>query len=104
MIGATIMGILSIVFVIVGYSIWKKEKISLLHSYHYDKVSEKDRKRFCKVSGWGAISIGIGLMVTAVSIGITDSAWSFIAFLAGFVAGVALFIYAGGKYNSDKSA
>ncbi len=41
----------------------------------------------------------IGPLVTAIIIGITDSALSFIAFALGFVAGLALMIYAGAKYN-----
>ena len=100
MIGAIFIGILAIVFLIVGYLIWKKQKISLLHEYHYDKLSENDKKAFCAISGWGVISVGIGLLATAVIIGITNSAWSFIAFVTGFAIGLSLLIYAGKKYNS----
>ena len=99
MMGSIVLGILGFVFVILGYLIWKKEKISFLHGYHYDKVSENDRADFCMLSGMGVISIGMGLLVTAVIIGLTDSAWSFIAFAVGFTAGLALLIYAGNTYN-----
>lgn len=50
-IGSIILGLVGIVFVILGYLIWKKEKISILHDYHYDKVSEVDKKAFCTLSG-----------------------------------------------------
>ena len=93
------IGVLALVFIYLGCLMWKKEKITLLHSYHYDKVSPSDKKVFCKISGWGVIFIGIGLLVTAIIIGITDSALSFIAFALGFVVGLALLIYAGAKYN-----
>lgn len=73
------IGVLALVFIYLGCLMWKKEKITLLHSYHYDKVSPSDKKVFCKISGWGVIFIGIGLLVTAIIIGITDSALSFIA-------------------------
>lgn len=43
--------------------------------------------------------IGIGLLVTAIIIDITDSALSFTALVLGFVVGVVLLIYAGVKYN-----
>ena len=100
-IGAAIgSGVLALVFIYLGYLIWKKEKITLLHSYHYDKVSPSDKQAFCKISGWGIIFIGIGLLITAIIIGITDSVLSFIAFALGFVVGLALLIYAGIKYNS----
>lgn len=93
------IGVLALVFIYIGCLMWKKEKITLLHSYHYDKVSPSDKKVFCKISGWGVIFIGIGLLVSAAIIGITDSALSFIAFAVGFVVGLALLIYAGAKYN-----
>ena len=100
MLGAIFIGIIAIVFLVVGYLIWKKQKISLLHEYHYDKLLENDKKAFCKLSGLGVISIGVGILVTAVVIGITNSAWSFVAFAVGFAIGLALLIYAGKKYNS----
>lgn len=74
------IGVLALIFIYLGWLIWKKEKIILLHSYHYDKVSPSNKKLFCKISGWGVLLIGIGLLVTAIMIGITDSALSFIAF------------------------
>ena len=86
-------------FLMIGLLIWKKEKIHLLHEYHCDKVRPEDRKAFCTISGWGVISIGIGLMATAVIIGLTDSVWSFAAFAAGFAAGLAMLMHAGKKYN-----
>lgn len=93
------MGVLALIFIYLGCLMWKKEKIILLHSYHYDKVSPSDKKIFCKICGWGVILIGIGLLITAIMVGITDSALSFIAFAAGFVVGFALLVYAGAKYN-----
>ena len=99
MVGAIIVAVIGIVFITLGYLMWKKEKITLLHSYHYEKVSPSDKNAFCKISGWGVISIGIGLLVTAVIIGIADSILSFIAFALGFVVGLILLIYAGAKYN-----
>ena len=99
MVGSIIVAVIGIVFITLGYLIWKKDIITLLHSYHYDKVSPSDKKCFCKISGLGVIFIGIGLLVTAVIIGITNSALSFIAFALGFVVGLGLLIYAGVKYN-----
>lgn len=98
-IGSIIVGLVGIVFVVLGYLIWKKEKISLLHGYHYDKVSEADKKAFCSLSGIGVLLIGVGLLITAIIIGITDSSWSFISFAIGFLVGLIMLIYAGIKYN-----
>ncbi len=99
MIGSLIIGFVGIVFAMLGYQIWKKEKISLLHDYHYNRVSAEDKKAFCTLSGIGVLLIGIGLVITAIVIGITDSPWSFIAFAIGLVAGLVMLIYAGVRYN-----
>ncbi len=96
-----IVGLIGIICVVIGYFIWIKEKISLLHDYHYDKVREEDKKVFCTLSGVGVIFIGIGLLITAVLLFITDSPLSFISFGIGFATGLTLLIYAGNKYNSD---
>ena len=97
--GSILVGLVGFVLIILGYMVWKKEKISLLHDYHYDKVSEEDKKAFCTISGIGVVLIGIGLFITSIIIGITDSMWSFIPFVIGFVAGLIMLIYSGIKYN-----
>ena len=90
---------IGLVLVAIGYLIWKKEKISLLHDYHYDKVSEENKKAFCTLSGQGILIVGLGLLATAIILGTTESVLGFIAFGLGFALGLALLIYAGNKYN-----
>ena len=102
-VGLIITSVVGIVLVVMGYLIWKKEKISLLHDYHYDKVSQEDKKAFCTLSGIGVLSIGISLLITAVILGVTNSALSFIAFAVGFGLGLTLLIFAGNKYNSNSN-
>ena len=97
--GATITGAVGILCLVLGYLIWIKEKITLLHNYHYSRVKEDDKKAFCRLSGIGVIAVGIGALVSAVLILITDSALSFIGFGIGFAVGIAMLIYAGRKYN-----
>ena len=99
MVGVVVLGIVGIVFLVMGYLIWKKEKISLLHDYHYDKVSREDKTRFCAISGLGIVVIGVGLLITAVIFGVTESIWSFLIFAVGLGVGLTLLFYAGKKYN-----
>lgn len=70
-----------------------------MHDYHIDKVSAENKTAFCKMSGIGLIVIGIGLLITAVLLGVTDSAYSFLCFAVCFAIGLALLIAAGVKYN-----
>ena len=41
--------------------VWKKEKISLFHDFHYDEVSAEEKKAFCTISVIGVVLIGIGI-------------------------------------------
>lgn len=99
MLAAIIVALIGVVFVVLGYLLGKKEYISLLHSYHYDKVKEEDKKAFCAISGLGIGSTGVGMVVTGLLLTIIESAWCFVAFAIGFVVGLGMLIYAGLRYN-----
>lgn len=98
-IGTGITGFIGIVLIVLGWLIWKKEKINLLHDYHIDKVSSENKTAFCKLSGIGIFVIGISLLITAAILGMTDSVLSFLSFAIGFIAGISMLIIAGIKYN-----
>ncbi len=97
--GVVICATVGIACTVLGFLIWKKERITLLHDYHADKVSDEDKKAFCTLSGIGIVLVGIGLIMTALLLAFTESALSFLAFAAGFAAGLVLLITAGVKYN-----
>ena len=100
MFAVLLVGVIGLVFAIIGYLIGIKKKITLLHDYHYSKVSDADKPAFCNYCGLGVLVIGIGLLLTAVLLALTDSALSFLAFAVGMFAGGALLGYAGRKYNN----
>ena len=87
------------IIAVMGWLIWKKEKLSLMHDYHVNKVSAEHKAAFCRLSGIGLIIIGIGLLISAVILFGTDSAYSFLCFAVCFVVGLAMLITAGAKYN-----
>ena len=91
--------IIGIIFLIVGLSIWKREKINLIHDYHYKNVAEADKKEYTALMGKGAIIIGIGIILTGIIDFITQTGWGWIAFGGCFVGGFGLMVYAGMKYN-----
>lgn len=95
--GAILIGGFALLFFVLGYLVWIKEKITLFHSYHYDKVAEK--KAFCKLSGIGLIVIGIGVLLAGIICSATSSMWGGIAIAIGFLFGLVMLIYAGIKYN-----
>jgi len=99
LIGAILFWAVGILLVVLGWLIWEKKKISLLHDYHYDKVSEEDKDVFCTWSGIGVLVIGLGIIGTGMLLFFTESPISLIAFGAGFVFGLGMLIYAGVRYN-----
>ena len=66
-IGVLITGGVGVIIAVLGWLIWKKEKISLMHDYHIDKVSAENKPAFCRRSGMGLIIIGIGLLISLSS-------------------------------------
>jgi hypothetical protein len=98
-IGVIITGGVGVLLVILGFLLWKREMITLLHNYHVSNVSPENRRAFCKLSGIGLIVIGLSLLITAGILGITDSAYSFICFGVGFAVGLFALIAAGMMYN-----
>ncbi len=100
MIGFAIaLAVIGVTFIVLGLLIWKKEMISLFHSYHTDKVSSENKQAFCRISGLGVIAIGIGIMVSGIVVGFTDSSYSFLVMALGMAIGLALLVTAGMKYN-----
>ena len=99
LLGVLITGGVGAAIAVIGWLIWKKEKLSLLHDYHVRRVSPENKSAFCRLTGAGLLIVGIGLLITAAILGVTDSARSFLCFVVFFAAGMALLITAGIKYN-----
>lgn len=94
-----ILTLIGVLFVVLGWLIVKKEMISLFHDYHYDKVSPENKTAFCRLSGSGILVMGLAMVASGICIAITDSRYSLIMLAIGFVAGLAMLIVSGAKYN-----
>lgn len=49
-----------------GWNIWKKEKITLIHSYHYQKVSQKDKAPYTEKMGKAMTAMGLGIAISGI--------------------------------------
>ena len=97
--GVIVTGAVGIVCTVLGLLLWKKQMISILHDYHRENVREEDKKAFCTLSGIGLLTVGAGLIVTAILFWCTENVSSFIVFALCFAAGLGLMITAGVRYN-----
>ena len=94
-----IFALISILFLVLGWLIWKKERIELLQEYHRNRVSEEDKKRFCTLCGQGVCAIGAGMIISAVWFAFAQSLWGFAPFMAGFLVGIGMLIRTIKTYN-----
>ena len=49
--------IVGILFFCLGWEIWKKEKISLIHDYHHKKVKDSDKKAYTTIDCEGDYAV-----------------------------------------------
>ena len=67
MIGGVIVDwLVALLCVGMGLLIWKKQKISLLHDYHYRNVKKEDVPAYARLMGIGLVLIGIGVFLTGL--------------------------------------
>ena len=93
--------IVGIVMAVLGLLTWKKQTVSILHSYHYKKVREEDIPAYTRQMGIGQLIIGIGLCLTGLIRFKTGTFISWVPFLAGSVAGFVMMDKAQKKYNGS---
>ena len=86
--------------IVLGCILWKKQKVSLVHEYHYKNVKKDDIPAYTRLLGIGLIVIGAGICVTGVFNWFESSLW-WIPMLVGFVAGLFLMNKAQKKYNGS---
>jgi flagellar biosynthesis protein FlhB len=93
------MNVLGVIFIYIGFMILKKEKISLIHSYHYQKVKECDKKAYSQMIGIGVLLMGIGMILTGIIDYITKTAYGWFFFGGFFIIGIVIMFKAQNKYN-----
>ncbi|MCU6762490.1 Domain of uncharacterised function (DUF3784) [uncultured Roseburia sp.] len=88
-----------ILFFYLGWQIWKKEKINLIHDYHYKKVKDIDKKAYTGQIGKAMLVIGAGIILTGIVDFITSSLYGWCFFGICFSIGLVVMIHAQIKYN-----
>lgn len=73
--------------------------IKIIHSYHWKKVSDVDKKVFCRFHGIADIVLGACLIVTSILEILKVSEVSWIVTIVGVVICLGLILYAQFKYN-----
>ena len=90
---------LGLLFLYLGWRIWKREEITLIISHHHQKVSEEDKKGYTEEMGKSIIFIGIGMILTGSIDFITKSAYGWLFFTIFSILGFMKIFKAQKKYN-----
>ena len=100
MFSLSLMIIVGLIFIFIGWRIWKKEQINLIHAYHYKKVSENDKKLYTEKMGKAFILMGIGMISTEIINFVTNTNFGWMAFIISFVWGTTIIVKAQKKHNN----
>ena len=77
----------------------EKKQITLIHDYHYTKVTEKDKKPYTEKMGKATIIMGIGMFLTGVIDFISSTEYGWIVFGICFIGDLIIMVLAQIKYN-----
>lgn len=94
-----LMVLIGTLFVVLGWRIWKKQQITLIHDYHYTKVKETDKKAYTEKMGKAMLLIGVGAYLTGMIDFIFRSEYGWFAFGVCLIAGLSIMVYTQLKYN-----
>ena len=86
--------------IVLGVLLWKKQRVSILHDYHYKHVKKEDLPAYARQMGIGLIIIGAGIVVAGLLNLAASSLW-WIPLAAGFVLGIGVIYRAQKKYNGS---
>lgn len=86
--------------IVLGLLLWEKQKITLLHDYHYKHVKKEDIPAYSRQMGMGLIAIGAGIFMTGL-LSLADSSLWWVPLVAGFVLGIIILYRAQKKYNGS---
>ncbi|MBO4354521.1 MAG: DUF3784 domain-containing protein [Clostridia bacterium] len=100
LVGVIVEAAVGAVIVTLGVLIWAKQKISLIHEYHYKNVKAEDVPAYTRLVGIGLIIIGAGIVATGVLNFFHSTLW-WVPLAAGFVAGLIVMNAAQQKYNGS---
>lgn len=96
-----VMLITGIICFILGFLLWKKQKISIMHNYHHRNVKQQDVRAYTRLMGIGVIVIGICTGITGIINYVLETGMGWIIFALGFIAGLIIMNKSQRKYNGS---
>ena len=85
---------------VLGLLLWKKQRVSILHDYHYQHVKKEDIPAYTRNMGIGLMIVGLGIITTGI-LDLANSPFWWIPLLAGILSGFIVLFRAQKKYNGS---
>lgn len=63
-----LFGLIGLLVGYMGWCIWKKQRIELIHNYHYKNVSDSNKKPYTEQVGKALMLIGVGVVIGEIVI------------------------------------
>ncbi len=86
---------------VLGWLLWKKQKVSILHDYHYKHVREEDLPAYARGMGLGLGLLGAGICLAGFANLANRAGLSLALVGLGFAGGIAVMHRAQKKYNGS---
>ena len=99
-VGVVVELAVAVACLVLGLLLWTKQKVSVLHDYHYKNVKREDIPAYARQIGIGLMIIGVGIGVTGI-LNLLYSAFWWVPLVLGFVIGIIVIIKAQKKYNGS---
>ena len=100
LLGVIIEAAVGAMCIFLGWLLWKKQKVTILHDYHYEHVKKEDIPAYTKQMGIGLILVGAGIGLTGLLNLVHSPLW-WITLPAGIVSGIAVIYRTQKKYNGS---
>ena len=98
--GIIIESAVGLLCIALGLLLWKKQKVTLLHDYHYQHVKKEDLPAYTRQMGIGLIVIGCLLAILAIVLRIINVIGTFALILMLLLGGAGVII--GYNLSQDK--
>ena len=92
LVGSIICIVIGLICLIFGYLIWKKQKLSLIHEYHWKNVKKEDIPAYARRVGLGLIILGCGILITGIALLFSDAAIVWAPLCVGAIIGIVMLI------------
>lgn len=98
-----LISLIGLAFLVIGWLLWKKQRILLIHSYHYNHVLAADKPAYTTRMGKACLVMGLGCLLCGFINFIFDTGWGWAAFALCFLPGCLMMLAAQRRYNRSGS-